>query len=353
MKSKTATVTQFRCEKCNAPYPLGADDVIATCPYCGYTFAIDGEEVQHLILPNILDFESVSRKVIEWLHFAANKTVGSGIVKNVELEEPKMQWIPAFRVEGEYESYYFGYKTEGSGSSRKYRRFEEKESGNLIEWVIARRHASTFGIDEFILSLRDTPPQKFRMDLAGSAPILNSEIVNEDAINRAEKNRKDRERNELLRKMDKLLDHRLDISPESSIYTHTPYWLVRYVYQKGTFRVAVSGATGEVLLGELPVTKRYRAKKWITSILLLVSASALFQILPYILIAFTHVNSSSGDEWMIPIGVLVISCLLWAGSIVMIGGALKYEIQVTSKGEERKDKSTLDGAMKHLGGKNR
>jgi DNA-directed RNA polymerase subunit RPC12/RpoP len=351
MKNETTTITQYRCEKCNAPYPLGADDVIATCPYCGFTFTVGGKEISHSILPNGLDSESVKRVVMEWLEVASKKTVGRGIIKDIELEEPRLQWIPTFRLEGQFDSYHFGYKTEGSGNSKKYRRFEEKDSGTLIEWVIARRHAATFGIDEFIYSLKDTPTQDFKIELTDTAPVLNSEIIDDDAIKRACKNRKDRERGELLKKMDKLLDHSLNITPESSVYTHAPYWLVRYSYQKGTFRIAVSGATGEVLLGELPVTKRYRAKKWFTSVFLLISASLLFQVLPYILIAFSQASSSDGDMWMIPIGILVAACILWFGSVIIVGGALKYEVQVDTEGKERKDESTLDAAMKHLGGK--
>jgi hypothetical protein len=351
MQHETTTIMQYRCKKCNAPYPLGADDVVATCPYCGYTFTVGGEEISHLILPNELDSKSVKKKVMKWFEFAAKKTVGRGIIKNIELEEPILQWIPTFRVTGHFESYHFGYKREGSGNSAKHRRFENRESGSLIEWVIARRHAATFGINEFISSLQDTPTQAFKMEMTDAAPVLNSEIIDEDAVNRAQKNRKDRERVELLKKMDKLLDHSLKITPESSEYTHAPYWLARYSYQKGTFRVAVSGATGEVLLGELPVTKRYRFKKWFTCILLLVSASALFQVLPYILIPLLNSNTDAGDIWVIPIAMLILACGLWAGSVVTVGGALKYEVQVTSKGEERTDVSTVEEAMRRLGGR--
>jgi DNA-directed RNA polymerase subunit RPC12/RpoP len=349
--SESTTITQYRCEKCNAPYPLGADDVIATCPYCGYTFTVGGKEIPHLILPNKLDKNTIKTAVMKWLEFAAKKTVGSGIIGDIELEEPRLQWIPTFRIEGEYKSYHFGYKTEGSGNSRKYRRFETHNSGHAIEWVIARRHAATFGIDELLASLEDTKTRDFEIGLTNDAPVLNSEISDEDAIKRGQRNKKDRERTELLKKMDKLLDHSLDINPESSVYTHAPYWLVRYSYQKGTFRIAVSGAKGEVLLGELPVTKRYRTKRWLVSIFLLISASALFQILPYILILFTHANSNAGDLWAIPIVILLLACVLWIGSIVTVGGALKYEVQVNKKGEERKDEFTLDGTIRRLGGK--
>ncbi|MDH4214026.1 MAG: hypothetical protein OEV85_08910 [Candidatus Thorarchaeota archaeon] len=351
MTNKPATITQYRCEKCNAPYPLGADDVIATCPYCGYTFTIGGKEIRHFILPNRLDKNTIKTTVMNWLEFATKKTVGSSVVRNIELEEPRLQWIPIFRVEGKFKSYHFGYKTEGSGDSRKYRRFEKHDSGHMIEWVIARRHAATFGIEELLSSFEDSQTQDFTIEMTDTAPVLNSEISDEDAIKRGQRNKKDRERAELLKKMDKLLDHHLEITPESSVYTHAPYWLVRYSYQKGTFRIAVSGATGEVLLGELPVTKRYRLKKWLVSFFLLISASALFQILPYILIFFLHADSDAGDLWMIPIVAVILSCVLWVGSIITVGGALKYEVQVDKNGEERRNEFSLDGTIRRLGGK--
>ena len=351
MASKATAITQYRCKKCNAPYPLGADDVIATCPYCGFTFEVGGSEVKHLIIPNKLNVKSVKAAVKKWLEFAAPKSVGGGVVKNIELEEPILQWIPLFRVTGKFESYHFGVKKEGSGDSARHIRIENHDSGTLTEWVIARRHAATFGIQEFILSLEDIGTKNFAIDQTDGSPVLNSEIDETDASKRAHKSRMDRERVELLDKMDKLLDHRLNLTPETSIYTHAPYWLVRFTYQKGTFRIAVSGATGEILLGELPVTKRYRIKKWFTSVFLLIGSGLLFQILPYFILVLASGSSSDGDAWMIPVFIALAAGILWVGSIVVVGGSLRYEVEVNTEGKERYDKFSLSGAMKKLEGK--
>ena len=164
MAAKTTSVTQFRCQKCNAPYPLGADDVIATCPYCGFTFEVGGDEIQHQILPNKLDSKSVKSTVMKWLDSAAPKTVGGVVVKDIELDEPILQWIPVFRVSGPFESYHFGVKTEGTGDNKRHIKVEESDSGILTEWVIARRHAATFGINEFILSLSE--------EVSGFSPFI-------------------------------------------------------------------------------------------------------------------------------------------------------------------------------------
>ena len=351
MPTKSTSIKQFRCKKCNGPYPLGADDVIATCPYCGFTFAVDGSEIKHLVIPNKLDSKSVKKVVNNWLKKAAAKTVGQGVLKDIELEEPILQWIPLFRVTGDYESYHFGYKKEGSGGDTKHIKIEDSDAGEMTEWVIARRHAATFGINEFISSIDESGIKKFDIELAGGAPVLNSEIDSSDASRRAEQSRKDRERAELLLVVDKLLDHRLSLTPKDSTYTHAAYWLVRYSYQKGTFRIAVSGATGEVLLGELPVTKKYRLKKWFTSIFLLIGSAFLFQVLPYILYVLLQGNSSSGDIWVVPVVIAVAAGALWFGSITIMGGALRYEVEVDNEGKERGDHFSLTGAIKKLGGK--
>ncbi|MGY5872545.1 MAG: hypothetical protein RTV72_09885 [Candidatus Thorarchaeota archaeon] len=350
MPKKSTTITQFRCKKCNAPYPLGADDVIATCPYCGFTFTVGGSEIKHLVIPNKLNSKSVKAAVKKWLKFAASKSVGGGVVKNIELEEPILQWIPIFRVTGKFESYHFGVKKEGSGDSARHIRIENSDSGELTEWVIARRHAATFGIDEFILSLGDSGTKKFEIDHTEGAPVLNSEIDDQDASKRAHRSRMDRERVELLDQVDKLLDHRLNLTPETSTYTHAPYWLVRFTYQKGTFRVAVSGATGKILLGELPVTKRYRIKKWFTSLFLLIGSGLLFQVLPYFVWALAQGSSSNGDAWMIPVVIAVVAGVFWVASITVLGGALRYEVEVDTEGKERGDSFSLTGTIKELGG---
>ena len=353
MPAKSTTIKQFRCKKCNAPYPLGADDVIATCPYCGFTFEVGGSEIEHLMIPNKLDVKSVKSEVKKWLKKAASKTVGKGVIKDIKLEEPILQWIPVFRVTGDFESYHFGIKKEGSGDSAKHIKIEDSDSGELTEWVIARRHAATFGINEFILSIidSDVKTKDFEIDHTAGAPVLNSEIDDADASRRAHRSRKGRERSELLEQVDKLLDHKLSLDPKTSTYTHAAYWLVRYSYQKGTFRIAVSGATGEVLLGELPVTKRYRVKKWFTSLFLLIGSALLFQALPYfVLVLAEGSGSSDGDAWMIPVIMAVVGGIFWIAAITTIGGSLRYEVTVDTEGNERGDRFSLMGTLKEIGG---
>ncbi|MFW9844211.1 MAG: hypothetical protein ACFFEV_06535, partial [Candidatus Thorarchaeota archaeon] len=177
------------------------------------------------------------------------------------------------------------------------------------------------------------------------------EIDETDAAKRAHKSRMDRERVGLLEQMDNLIDHRLNLTPETSIYTHAPYWLVRFTYQKGTFRVAVSGATGKILLGELPVTKRYRIKKWFSSLFLLIGSGLLFQILPYFVLVLASGSSSDGDAWMIPVFIALVGGLLWFAAVTVVGGALRYEVEVDTEGKERGDKFSFTETMKKLGGK--
>jgi hypothetical protein len=350
VEKKSQSLVQYRCKTCNAPYPLGADDVISTCPYCGYTFIVDGGEMkEHLLLPNKLEENGAKKVVLNWLKVAGSKSVGTRFMKDVELQKPTLQWIPAFRVEASCSTYHFGIKEEGSGDRKRVRKIEKSSQDVVDEWVIARRHAATFGIEEFVTSLLGLPTEAFDIKKTDKAPVLNSEISQEDAIPRAKQRKTEKDRALLQVEMDKLLDYRLEMEPRTSNYVHAPYWLVRYDHRGGTFRVAISGATGQVILGELPVTKRYRAKKWFTSVFMLIGAALLFQVLPYITWAILQGGSSSdGEVLAIPVIIFVLGVILWIGSFSIVGGVLKYEIQMTARGEEREKGFSIESFIDKL-----
>ncbi len=339
-------LVQYRCKKCNAPYPLGADDVIATCPYCGYTFIVGGSELtKHMILPSRLDEKSVRKSVTKWLKLTSSKSVGEGIMKGIDLETPTLQWIPVFRVLADFEIHYLGAKQERSDYKKTWVKIEETNSGETAEWVLARRHAATFGVEEFIESLSDDTAKPFKIGMAESAPVLNSEIDEGDAPTRAHQRKRARDRAELQEQMEHLFDYHLKMNPKDCAYMHVPYWLARYTYKKGTFRVAVSGVTGNVVLGELPVTKLYRAKRWVTSLAMLIASALLMQPVPYILYALMQDSSSNGDAFMIPLGMAFLAVLLWGGAYTIVGGSLRYEICVTADGKERDKRFSFGGTM--------
>ncbi|MHA2140122.1 MAG: hypothetical protein ACXADC_04690 [Candidatus Thorarchaeota archaeon] len=349
---ESQSLVQYRCEVCNAPYPLGADDVISTCPYCGHTFVVDGGEMRtHQLLRNKLQKEDVEKAVIDWIRFAASKSVGKGVTKDIELGDPVLQWIPLFRVKASAQTYHFGAEQRGSGKQKHWVKIEGRDSSKITEWVLARRYAAAFGIQEFIESLEDEGAKKFDIKLTDNAPVLNAEISDTDAPVRAKHQKSERDRAKLNEKVEKLFDYRLDMETDDCTYVHAPYWLIRYEYRGGTFRVAISGATGKVVLGELPVTKTYRVKKWFSSVFMLVAAALLVQGTPYITYAILLVDSSDGEVFLIPVAMFILGLILWAGSIQMIGGVLKYEIQLTAEGEEREEGFSFGEALKGIGGR--
>lgn len=339
---KAKSIAQFRCQQCNAPYPLGADDVIATCPYCGYTFEVGGEEVKtHLILKNALSAKDVEKEVKTWLTFASDKTVGRGIMKHIKIGTPILQWMPTFKVDADCIKYHLGGDKVKRGNETIWKKMEGKDQTRENEWVLARRYAASFGIQEFIQTLDDGEIAEFEIDLTQNAPVLNAEIVTNDAKRRAHLLKTRREREELKKNMENLFDYRLDMDIKSCDYIHAPYWLVRYNYRNGTFRVAISGATGKVVLGELPVTKRYRLLRWFGSVGMLIVSAIAIQSLPYSIFFALLANSDSGEIWLIPIVVLVLGVAAFIIAVALVARVLKYEIQVNAEGEERSEDEDL------------
>ncbi len=334
-KEQNQWIVQFRCSSCNASYPLGADDVITTCPYCGFTFTIDGAELtEHLIVPNTVDADQVKKTVLDWLSFAASRSVGKGIINGIEMEEPILQWIPLFRIKGLTAAYHLGYNEKDN----RFRKIESTKREISRIWILARRHAGTFGINEFVTNLEFAEPVPFNITQV-EAPILNAEISEKDARSRASYIKSERDRRILQESMDKLLDYRLNLEITNCDYVHVPYWLSRYEYNGGTFRVAFSGSSGRVVLGELPVTKRYRIFKWLSSIILLAGSTLLFQALPY-LVYFTQ--GAADDAVYIPILTGAIAIFLFAISYIEMGEVLKYELRINAEGDEQDSVSIND-----------
>jgi len=303
---------------------------------------------KHMILPSRHNEKSVRKSVTKWLKLTSSKSVGEGIMKGIDLEIPTLQWIPVFRVLADFETHYLGAKQESSDHKKAWIKIEETNSGETDEWILARRHAATFGVEEFIESLSDDTAKPFKIGITESAPVLNSEIDEGDASPRARQRKKARDRAELQEQMEHLFDYHLKMDTKDCTYMHVPYWLVRYTYKKGTFRVAVSGVTGKVVLGELPVTKLYRAKRWVTGLAMLIASALLMQPVPYILYALMQDSSSTGDTFMIPFGMAVLAVLVWSGAYTIIGGALRYEICMTANGEERDKRFSFGGAMEDM-----
>ena len=354
MSKSKEKIEQYRCQQCNGPYPLGADDVIATCPYCGFTFEVGGGEIKkHLLVPTQLSSDEVKDTVLEWLKFATQKTIGTGVMKDIELEEPRLSWIPMFRVEGICDAYFMGAEEISRGNTE----FWKKKEGRLdevgVEFVLARRYSSTFGIKELIESLDGVKTIAFDLTSTESAPVLNAEIDSNDSKPRAKTKRAERDRERLESELSVLYDYRLNMDVRFADYVHVSYWLVRYSYQNGTYRIALSGGTGKVILGELPITKLYRVKKWITSVSMLVISALLLQFLPYVTAFVLAVsdNDSSGDLIAIPVFVGLTGILLWFGSYRIMGAVLNYEVCLNADAEERRKRFTLTGAIDDLVGR--
>ncbi len=327
MIKSNAEIAQFRCEKCNAPYPLGADDVIATCPYCGYTFEIGSEEVEHYIISNKFDKHSIIPFFKEWLKSVTPKTVGHGMIKHIDNIAPTLEWIPIFRITGSYTSQYSGYQRIDGGSNLL--PINESSAGEMTEWILARRHAATYGINRFMGSLSNEEISQFKIDNTQDSPVLNSEISPHEAFLRFQKISKNQHRKAIDAEV---LDHHFKIKPESIDYVHVPYWLVRYSYQKGAFRAAISGATGEVLFGELPVTKRYRFKKWLFVFAIMILNAVIIQLAPYVATYFGGEDGAEGAT-----ALLGVAMFITIGLTFLMKNTFLYEIEVDKEGNETRE----------------
>jgi len=268
------TIDTYNCPKCNGPYRLGADDVIATCGYCGFTFSLnDNQEVEHLLRVNVLSEEKVQELSKWWIDKVSRETLNTEEVLQIDVISTELTWLPMYKVIGEYEVYNFGYKRE---PNQIYQKVEERDEKEFINFVLARRYSDKFAVKELLnrmnivrirgvasgIQERDVRGYDFSIDLVKEGEILSAEVLPEEAEVSACKSLKEDIRADLKKKTDVILDCHLRTKISQVLYYHIPFWIVLYSFNDLVYRIAISGHQREVILGEVPVSGKWRIKKW-------------------------------------------------------------------------------------------
>ena len=87
---------------------------------------------------------------------------------------------------------------------------------------------------------------------------LSTEFSTQDALNLAKTIIFDEHRNIAEKNCTKVFDCATNIQFNFVYFVHVPIWEVEYEYKNQTYRIAVLGNSGQILIGEIPVTKRLR-----------------------------------------------------------------------------------------------
>ncbi len=346
--SKVDDIDEYKCPKCNGPYGLGADDVIATCGYCGFTFSIeDSQEQEHLLRANVLKEVQVHDLSKWWIEKVSKETLDSKEIPSIDILATNLVWLPMYKVIGEYEAYNLGYKEE---PNRVYLKVEERDSKDFIYFVLARRYSDEFAVKELLnrmnivrlrnysgIQERDIRGYDFSINLVDQGEILSAEITPEEAEETACKTLHENIRADLKKKTDVILDCHLKTKVSQVLYYHIPLWIVLYSFNDLVYRIAISGHERQVILGEVPVSRRWRLKKWLKAVSWIAKGSgALFGFSIFVVILALATGKS---EWVAYNSALWIGVMfplffyILIASFLDLRRSLDFQILINTWGE--------------------
>ena len=270
-------LTKFQCPYCNSPLEVNPEDKIFNCVSCGQAILSDGSKFEnHYILENTINQKQVHDIV---KNFIRKKGYLRGI-RGYKITKISPILTPFWCVTTDAYTHFVGYlrysetktRTVGTGKNRRtvtehvtvYRPIDKEISEKRVDVLLGRRGSSIYGYDKVKDLVRATFSRAipFNYDRLASTEkefdYLSSEI-SLDAANQLGKTIVfDNHRSRAEKACTKVFDCATQISYTGTYFVHAPVWQVEYIFKDETYRIAILGNTGSVILGEIPVTTRFR-----------------------------------------------------------------------------------------------
>ncbi|TFG11899.1 hypothetical protein EU537_10950 [Candidatus Thorarchaeota archaeon] len=269
----------FKCPVCNGNVSTGPDDVVITCGYCGSTTTIEGKAIGEHLMETAVDKDERLKHFRDFLD--KNKGINKGLVDGAQVVENSLIFVPVWTAKVKADSWYKGYKTvqvpvekteyyTDSEGNRKRRTVTEYKTGyvpvqdeihtDTDERLLARKGARFYGLEQYLdeIDLGKTQQYNFELIKDMNPTMLNAEIGQDEFETTVHGRVADRHRAQAKSGLAELFDCRTKTNVRGSTYLQAPFSLIRYKFQGDLYKAALNGRTGDVVLGEIPITKGQR-----------------------------------------------------------------------------------------------
>lgn len=241
-----SVVNEIRCSHCGAPIKFKPGEIIATCPYCGYTQVIETGKAfvfEHSMILNKYDTTTVETPIREWMK--------SGFLKPRDLAKSKileksLVYLPFWIVPAEATTTYKGVFERITPPVVKEGKIEKE-----YNWLVLARKATEFPTREYEVPLEAKIQYDFRR-VEGFAKVLNSERQQREAVEIAKQEIESLHQFLMKEDVDKIIEAKTEFKVGDVVYLHVPIWFVTYEYKRERHSLFLDGATGTVIKGDIP-----------------------------------------------------------------------------------------------------
>jgi len=245
-----SVVQEIRCSKCGAPIAFNPGEIIATCPYCGYTSVIETGKaftLEHSMILNKYDPTQVEELVRNWMRSGFMKP--GDLTRSSKILERNLVYLPFWIVPVTATSEYKGVFERLVPPVVKEGKIEKK-----YDWLVLARKAAEFPTREYDVPLEGKISYDFRK-IEKFAKVLNSEIEKTEAVESAKHQIEAHHQFLVKQDVDKIIEMKTDCSIGDSVYLHAPIWFIAYEYKGERYSIILDGATGTIIKGDIPATR--------------------------------------------------------------------------------------------------
>ena len=243
-------VQEIRCSKCGAPIAFNPGEIVATCPYCGYTSVIETGKaftLEHSMILNEYDPTQAEELVRNWMRSGFMKP--GDLAKSSKITEISVVYLPFWIVPVTATSEYKGVFERLAPPVMKEGKIEKK-----YDWLVLARKATKFPTREYDVPLEGKISYDFRK-IGKFAKVLNSEIDKTEAVESAKQQIESHHQFLVKQDVDRIIEMKTDFSIGDSVYLHAPIWFIAYEYKGEQYNIILDGATGTVIKGDIPATR--------------------------------------------------------------------------------------------------
>ncbi|MGQ9565168.1 MAG: hypothetical protein ACUVT5_01285 [Candidatus Bathyarchaeales archaeon] len=244
-----SVVKEIRCSHCGAPIKFNPGEIIATCPYCGFTQVIETGKAfvfEHSMMLNKYDAATVETPVREWMKTGFLKP--SDLAKSKILEK-NLVYLPFWIVPAKATTSYKGVFERITPPVVKEGKIEKE-----YNWLVLARKATQFPTREYEVPLEAKIPYDFRR-VESFAKVLNSERPQPEAIEIAKQEIASLHQFLMKEDVDKIIEAKTEFKIGEVIYLHAPVWFITYEYKHERYSLFLDGTTGNVIKGDIPSIK--------------------------------------------------------------------------------------------------
>jgi DNA-directed RNA polymerase subunit RPC12/RpoP len=245
-----SVVQEIRCSKCGAPIAFNPGEIVATCPYCGYTSVIETGKaftLEHSMILNEYDPTQAEELVRNWMRSGFMKP--GDLAKSSKILEKSLVYLPFWIVPVTATSEYKGVFERLVPPVVKEGKIEKKYG-----WLVLARKATKFPTREYDVPLEGKISYDFRK-IGKFAKVLNSEIEKTEAVESAKQQIESHHQFLVKQDVDKIIEMKTDFSIGDSVYLHAPIWFIAYEYKGERYSIILDGGTGTVIKGGIPATR--------------------------------------------------------------------------------------------------